>query len=415
MRLAGKKASIDQCPDVTEEAKAILNEASAPPIAVVSAGVEDNKIELGGETVLYRHDKTFYHPTGIAVSVSDNNGNIEDKAKLAQSLVFDRVGQTVRINLIAVKNESGDPAKFAEAVKKIQSNSSLPLILMSDNTQALEEALKISAAKKPIIYAAGASNYEQLVSLAKNHNCSLVVKGKDLDELSQITQKISLGGFKDLVLDPSPKGMSDTIQTLTQIRRLALKKNYRPLGYPVITFTNSGDNFTEAVQAASYIAKYGSIVVVEGEEIWEHLALVTMRQNIYTDPQKPVAVESKIYEVGGTPTPDSPLMVTTNFSLTYFTVSPEIEASKIPSWLLVCDAEGMSVLTAWAAEKFTPESIVNAMQKLEAEKVVNHKKLIIPGYVAVMKGKLEDASGWDIIVGPREASGIPAFMKETWK
>jgi len=414
MRLAAKKASLDECPFVTEEAKAILNEASAPPISTITIGKNDEKIEVGGETVLFRHDKTFYHATGIAVTVKDTDKDIEDKVKRTEKLVFDRVGQIVKTNLICVKNESKNAAKFSEAVNKVQALSKLPLILVGDSLEALDAALKVCGANRPLVACHGA-DHAKLAELAKKYSCPMVVSAKDLDELAGITQKLTVGGFRDIVINLEVEGISKNVQALTQIRRLAIKKNYRPLGFPVIVFVKSADVYDEVAQAATYIEKYGSLVVVEGEGVAEHLALLTLRQNIYTDPQKPVSVESKIYEIGGTPGPESPLLVTTNFSLTYFTVAPEIEASKVPSWLLVCDAEGMSVLTAWAAEKFTPDSIKVAMDKFGADKVVNHKKLILPGYVAVMKGKLEDALGWEILVGPREATGIPAFIKENWR
>ncbi|MFH1406779.1 MAG: acetyl-CoA decarbonylase/synthase complex subunit gamma [Candidatus Omnitrophota bacterium] len=417
MKLAAKKASLEECPDITQEAKMILSDAQAPPIASVSLGINDDKIELGGEVVLFRHDKTFYHPTGIAIRCSDAflGKELEERVEKINKLVFERIGQTVRVNLIALENETGDPKKFAEAAAQIQSKTQLPLILMAQDLSALEGALKICSENKPLIYAANAGNYEAMTKLAKDYKTPLAVYGKGLEELASLTEKIAVLGHKELVLDAGSRQLGQTLSNLTNIRRLALKKNFRPLGFPVIAFTDSPESFLETAQAATYILKYASIVVLRNIETWEHLPLVSLRQNIYTDPQKPIAVEAKLYEIGGTANPASPLMITTNFSLTYFTVAPEIEAAKLPAYLLVIDSEGMSVLTAWAAEKFTAEQIVATIQKFEVDKKLSHKKIIIPGYVAVMKGKLEDESGWEVIVGPREASGIPAFMKANWK
>lgn len=413
MKLAAKKASLEECPTVSESAKQALAAASEPPIRTVILGSPENKLEVGGETVLYRHDKTFYHPTGLGVLIADNLPAAELDAKLKKfnQLVFDRVGQQVRTEIIALKNSSGKKEDFLAALNKILSQTKAVLILISDNIETLEEALKLAAGRRPLIYAANAGNYEAMAGLAKKYNTALAVRGKDLDELAMLAQKISALGVKDLILDTPDREGAKVLGTLTQIRRLALKKNFRPLGYPVLTFTEGADVAEDAALAAGYIIKYASIVILPGLESYEHLPLIAIRQNIYTDPQKPVAVEAKLYTIGGTPNEKSPVLVTTNFSLTYFTVEPEIINSKIPCYLIVADAEGMSVLTAWAAEKFTSESVWAMMQKIEIDKKVAHRKIIIPGYVTVMSGKLADLSGWEVLVGPREASGLPAFLK----
>jgi acetyl-CoA decarbonylase/synthase complex subunit gamma len=232
-----------------------------------------------------------------------------------------------------------------------------------------------------------------------------------LDELSQEAGK---AGIEELVLDPGFKNIHQSLNDLTQIRRLSLKRNWRPFGFPVVMFIKNSDKSQIVIDACTVIAKYAGIIVLDSIEEDVLLAIVTMRQNIYTDPQRPVTVEPKLYKFG-TPDENSPVMVTTNFSLTFYTVSPEIEASGNSAYLLVTDSEGMSVLTAWAAEKFTPEIIADTMKKTGLESVVSHKKIIIPGYVAVLSGKLEDSSGWQVLVGPKEASGIPKYLKEIWK
>lgn len=417
MALAGKKVQLDKCPDITETAKQALESASEPPMRTVAVGQGDNKIEIGGETVLFRHEKTFYHPSGLGITVSDNlaKGELDKKINIFNNLVFDRVGQKVKVEFIAVKNDSKDKAKFAGTVEEIKNKTKALFILLSENTDALEGALDILKDERPLIGTAGMGNYEQLANIAKKYNAALIIKGKNLDEVAQITQKVSsIGGYKDMVIDLSNDDQVSELENLVLARRLALKKNFRALGYPVIDFISGSDSFQHLNNASMAIAKYSSIVILPEAEPALFLALVTLRQNIYTDPQKPVTVEPKLYSIGGQANEKSPVLITTNFSLTYFTVEPEIINAKIPCWLLVVDTDGLSVLTAWAAEKFAPEHIVKAMQKLEVEKMVSHRKIILPGYVAMMSGKLSDLSGFEVIVGPREASGIPKFLSSMW-
>ena len=416
MALAGKMTSLDKCPDITEEAKLALESASQPPMATITIGAGEDKVEVGGEIVLFRHEKTFYHPCAIGITLSDSlekEKSLERIEKISK-LKFERVGMSLQVNLIAISNDSNSQDKFCGAIRGAMEKSNLPLILISDNPQVLEAGLKICAERKPLIYSAKEDNQETMVGLAKKYSCPLAVYGNNLEELDSLSQKVAASGVKDIVLDPGTRNLGGSVQDFTKLRRLALKRGYRPVGYPVIGFVRGNDPYQEVSMAATYISKYANIVVVDRTEPEEILPLITLRQNIYTDPQKPIMVEPKLYEIG-TPNENSPLLVTTNFSLTFFTVQPEIEASKVPSYLLIVEAEGLSVLTAWAAEKFTPEGIFAAMKKAEVEKKLSHKKIIIPGYVAVMKAKLEDESGWEVLVGPKEGSGIPKYLKETWK
>ncbi len=418
MALAAKKTSLDKCSDVTESAKQALEAASEPPIRTITVGTDQNKIELGGETVLFRHEKTFYHPCGLGITISDTITleEIEKKLSSFNQLVFDRVGQKVYVEFIVLKNESKSQEKFILALNKIREKSPQALlILISEDIQTLDSALKIVGSIRPIIGPANITNSDVFTNLAKTYNAVLMVSGANLEEIADTTQKISATGYREIVIDLSDSSVSKTLENLTQARRLALKKNFRPLGYPTFVFTSGKDIYQHLCFASTAISKYASIVILPEPEPWLFLSLVTLRQNIYTDPQKPVTVEPKLYAIGGQPGDKSPVMVTTNFSLTYFTVEPEIINSKIPSWLLVVDTDGLSVLTAWAAEKFTPEKVVDTMKKFNLDGSVSHRKLIIPGYVAVMSGKLNELSGWDVIVGPREASGIPKFLRSMWQ
>jgi acetyl-CoA decarbonylase/synthase complex subunit gamma len=297
-----------------------------------------------------------------------------------------------------------------EAVKLVLNNTSLAVALMSNNPEALKEALKISAPRIPLVYSVTKDNITQVSELAKEFKVPLVVSAPDLETLSTLSKELSSKGVTDLVLDTGPKPIAEKTWDLTQIRRQALKKSNRSLGFPVLAIVENKDPYEEAQEVATYISKYANIILMQGMESWQILSLLTLRQNIYTDPQKPLQIEPKLYPIGQV-TDKSPVLVTTNFSLTYYTVLGEVEASKIPSYIASVDTEGMSVLTAWAAEKFTPEKIADSINKFGVKNTVSHTRLVIPGYVAVLSGDLEEKSGWQVVVGPKEAAGIPSFLK----
>lgn len=416
MKLAMKKASLDQCPDISEQAKKALDEASKPPIATITIGSGDTKVEIGGETVLFRHEKTFYHQTAIAITVDDtlSESELSQRIKAIEETSFERVGQHIVMDIVALINKSNSIERFLSTLDKIISGTKKPIILVSNDIKTIGESLKRCADKKPLIYGADQGTLKEMAALAKTHKVPLAIKAKGLEELDRLSQEASSLCAEEIVLDPSPDSLNNVLNDFTQIRRLSLKKNYRPFGYPVIASVKSRDKYMIVHEACLYITKYAGIIIIDSLDKEVLLPIVTLRQNIYTDPQRPVTVEPKLYAFGQVDE-NSPLMVTTNFSLTYYTVSPEIEASKQPAYLLVTDSEGMSVLTAWAAEKFTPEIIYETLKKFEADKIVPHKKIIIPGYVSVISGKLEDESGWKVLVGPKEASAIPKYLKEVWK
>ena len=412
MQIAAKKVSLSKCPHVTDQAKKALESASRPPIRLVTIGSGEQKLEVGNETVMFRHEETFYHPTGIGFLIEDTQdaSQIDERIAKINKLKFERVGQQISVDLIAIKCSSGKKETFQEAVRKVLSKSQLNLILMSEDPEVIKAVAPLTKERRPLIYAATKDNVEPMLKLAKEFSLPLAVKGNSLEELSDLVQKITAQGVEDLVLDSGSKHLSQKINELTQIRRLALKKTYRPLGYPTIAVTSSDDTYQEVTEAAAYIAKYASIVIMKGVESWEVLPLLTVRQNIYTDPQKPLQVECKVYEIGQV-NDKSPVLVTTNFSLTYYTVEAEVEGSRIPSYIISSYSEGLSVLTAWAAEKFTAETITKSLNECGIKDKVSHQEIIIPGYVAVLSGKLEEDSGWKVRVGPKEASGIPSFLK----
>ncbi|GAV22484.1 acetyl-CoA decarbonylase/synthase complex subunit gamma [Carboxydothermus pertinax] len=414
MQIAAGKAGLDACPYVSDEAKELLESASAPPVALVKVGKGEKVLEIGHETVLFRHDKRFEHPCGLAILVEDtlSEDELKDRVEKINKLIFDRVGQLHSVNLVAIKGSSGEAATFAKAVATARAVTDMPFVLIGTPEQ-LASALETEGANNPLLYAATADNYEQMVELAKKYNVPLAVSAKGLDALADLVQKITSMGYKNLVLDPQPENIYEGLFYQTQIRRQAIKKLFRPFGYPTIAFVLDDNPYQAVLEASVYITKYAGIIVLNTVEPANILPLITLRLNIYTDPQKPIAVEPKVYEILN-PGPDAPVFITTNFSLTYFCVAGDVEGARIPAYILPVDTDGTSVLTAWAAGKFTPEKIAQFLNESGIAEKVNHRKAILPGGVAVLSGKLQELSGWEILVGPRESSGINSFIKQRW-
>jgi len=417
MNLAAGKAELSACPHVSEEARAKLEEASAPPITPVTIGVSDRALKIGGETVMFRHEKRFENPPGFAILITDTMEESEVDARLERfKLQYERVGLTLRPELVAVRGDSGDANKFEAAVSKVKQNSDCGIILMSSNPDVMAAGLKVCADRKPLIYAATGDNLDRMAELAKENSCPVVVKASNLEELAQLTTKLTEAGVKDIVLDSGSRTLRRAFEDQIFIRSAALNKKFRPLGFPTIVFPveMTDDPLKEALIASVFVAKYGGIIVLsdfQGESLFP---LLVERMNIYTDPQRPLATTEGIYEIGG-PDENSPVLITTNFSLTYFIVSGEIETSKVPSYLLVMDTEGLSVMTAWAAGKFVADAIAPFVKKSGIMDKVKHHNLIIPGYAAVESGGLEEElPGWEVLVGPREGAHIPAYLK-AWK
>jgi len=418
MKLAAGKAELSACPYVSEEAKAKLSEASAPPITPVTIGVGERALKVGGETVMFRHEKRFENPPGFAILVSDGMDDAEVDRRLAnfKQLEYERIGLTLRPDLIAVKSDSGDKAKFAALAGKVKQGSDGGIILMSDNPDVMAAGLAACADGKPLLYAATEENWEKMAELAKANSCPLAVKAADLEKLAGLTEKLTGAGVKQMVIDSGSRSLRQAFEDQVVIRSSALAKKFRPLGFPTIVFPAemTDDPMKEAVIASIFVAKYGAIIVLSdfyGESLFP---LLVERLNVYTDPQRPLATKEGIYEIGN-PDENSPVLITSNFSLTYFIVSGEIESSRVPSYLLVKDTEGLSVMTAWAAGKFVSDVIAPFVKKCGIVDKVKHRKLIIPGYAAAESGGLEEELGdWEVQVGPREGSNIPAYLK-SWK
>lgn len=420
MKLAAGQADLAGCPHISDEAKEALSEASAPPIRPVTIGEGDTALKIGGELVMFRHEKTFYNPAGFAVQIDDAMDSSEVDARLKQvtDSQFVRVEQELRADAIAVKSASGKPDAFVALLEKVKAATKLPLILMTEDPEIAHAGLAVDG--KALVYAATATNYEPMAELAKSHGTPLAIKAENLDGLAELVGKVEALGVKDIVLDPGSRSPKNVLQDLVYIRRGALTKRVKAFGYPTITFPAEAlpagsqapdDAMMEALIAGMYMMKYGSVMVMSDLAPHRALPLFVLRQNIFTDPQRPMQVKQGVYEIGA-PNESSPVMVTSNFSLTYFIVSGEIEGSRVPSWLLVMDTEGLSVMTAWAAGKFVPERIAPFIKGSGIEDKVKHRQLIIPGYIAQTSGELEEElEGWKVEVGPREAADLTGYLK----
>ncbi len=419
MNLAAGKAELDSCPYVSDEAREQLAEASAPPIRPVAIGAGVRAFKTGGETVMFRHEKTFYNPTGLAAMIASDMDSeaLDRKLREWNAFQYERVGLNLRPELIALKDANGNPSTFAAVAKKIAREGEFGLILMSEKVEAIREAADATAFKRPLLYAATADNLEEMGQIAKDKGLPLTVKAQSVGDLIPLTDKLTGMGLKDLVLDPGSREMKKVFEDQVVIRRAPLKAGNRSLGFPTIAFPceMAANLDMETVIAAMLIAKYAGIVVLsefKGESLFP---LLLERLNIFTDPQRPMTVTQGIYEFGG-PDENSPILITTNFSLTYFIVSGEIEGSRVPSWLLIMDTEGLSVMTAWAAGKFAGDAVAAFVKKCGISEKVAHKRIIIPGYAASISGEMEeDLPGWEVIIGPRDASLIPKFLKELVK
>ena len=415
MKLSAKQVELSACPYVTPEAKTQLAESAAPPIRLVALKSDGYEAKAGNEVVLFRHDNTFYNKPGLFIRVYDNQAAdaIKSLVSAANAYAVNYVGMDLTVDGFAVASSSGDANAFAATIQAVRSASKRPIILMTRDVNIAKAGLRALQGEIPLIYGADAKNWESFADLAKESKTALGLIAGSLAEMAELTEKIKAKGVEDLVIDPGGRDLGAGLAISTTIRRLAVKKNFRALGFPVITFPgDAGDPGIEAVHAAQAIAKYAGFIVLDHFNPAMIYPLLVLRQNIYTDPQKPIQVQPGIYEINA-PKPEDPVLVTTNFSITYFSVANEVEGSGLPAWLLVTDAEGMSVLTAWAAGKFDAERIAKAVKGFNVADKVSRKRIVLPGHVAVLSGELEgELPDWEIRVGPREAVDLPSFMKQ---
>ena len=411
MKVAQGAVSIDKCPYFSEEAKASLNEATAPAMKTITVG--DHK--LGGETVLFRHEKTLVNKNLFAVAVGTSLSAEEVDAKLAalQKVDYERIGERMYVEFIFVANTQNDPAVYAALVEKAAATGRA-LILECWDVECAKAALAV-AGKNVILDGATPANYEAMSALATEAGVVLGVHADNISDLYDTVKALEAKGSKNLILDVTGANAKETLANAVLVRRTAITDGDRTFGYPSIVNVAriaKGDDRVQTALAAMFIEKYSSITVMENMSYAQALPLYGLRQNIYTDPQKPMKVEAKIYPLNGADE-NSPVALTVDFALTYFLVSGELERSGQPVNLVITDASGMSVLTAWAAGKLSSSSIKKTFDELDIANKIKNRTLIIPGKVAVMKGEIaEKLPDWNVVVGPLEAVQLPKYMKD---
>jgi len=415
MALASGKAELAACPYVSDEVKDKLAEASAPPIRPVKMGAADAVKTIGGETVQFRHEKTFFNATIIAglLTTAMSDAEVDQKLAAFMKMQFERVGLNLRPEMFAIKDLAGDAGKFAALVKKVMAGSDALILLVSEKADVLKAGAEAAKERRPILAYATAANADAMGALAKELGLPLVAKAEGYDALAELTTKLTGMGLKDLILDAGARQIKQVLQDNIAFRRAALTAKFRPFGFPVLNCVAemTDDLMMQALYASVCIAKYSGIVVLSDLQPHTVFPLLLERLNIYTDPQKPMIVTQGIYPVNN-PDENSLIAITTNFALTYFIVTGEIEGSKVPTWLLIKDTEGLSVMTAWAAGKFSGDDVGMYVKKSGITDKAKTRTLIIPGYAAAISGDLEEElPDWKILIGPREASHIPAFLK----
>ena len=410
MKLAAKKAMLSECPYASEEAKQTLGAASEPPVKGVKIGAGIVS-PVGEETVMYRHEKTFVNKPVIAVNL--NEGADLSLAQKIRDYLPVRVGEELFIGAISVtqKNDSS-AAAFADYCARVYEKTKLPLIIRAKDIESLDKASSAVAGSHSVLCTVAADTADnEAVNIAKRDNHVLAVTAPDIDGIFGLTTKIKESGFNDLVIQFKTHSLCESFQTNSIARKAALKNNVKALGYASLSFIDTGNAMDDIVAAVTEIDKFGGIIVLPSFDPAQLITLLALRQNIYTDPQKPIQVEPKLYAIGE-PDKKSPVFVTTNFSLTYFLVSGEIENSGISAWLIIPECEGFSVLTAWAAGKFSGASIGKFIKEIDLEKLVDAREIVIPGYVAQISGELEEGlPGFKVMVGPGEAADMEGFIK----
>ncbi len=416
MKVASGAVEVGKCPHMSDDAIAKLSEATAPLMKALKVGAGASEYELGGETVLFRHEKTLVSRNRYAVSFCTCMSDEAVDAKIANMKKVDyvRIGEQMKVEM-AVLEYCGDRDAYLKLIDKIKgSGLEIAYILACDDAQVVKEAVEVLKDTRPMVYGATKENYKDMIEVVKGASLPLGVKAGSLEELYETVELVQAAGYKELVLDVTGENIKDTYTNAIQVRRIALKEQDRTFGYPSIVFANRLSNsnpMMEVALSSIFTIKYGSIIVIDDISYAKALPLFALRQNIYTDPQRPMRVEPKIYPINN-PDENSPVLVTVDFALTYFIVAGDIERSKVPVWLVIPDAGGYSVLTSWAAGKFGGNSISAFIKESKVEEVTNCKDLIIPGKVAVLKGDIEDnLPGWNVVIGPEESMELPKFLK----
>ncbi len=433
-KVVNREVKIEKCPPLlkkeNEKAYKQLSDMLKPAVKEVIIGEGSHAYPVGGKLVMYRHEFTYFNPTAMAIDVTDEMPDEEllSRVKKTEGFEYIYIGTKLKLSMIAIRSTSNEPEKFKNAVKKVSENTTLPLIICSLNPEVMEAGLMVIPKQRPLLYAATRENWKDMAELALMYNCPLAVFApNDLKLLKSLAKTLLEYGVKDLVLDPGTfvgEGLADTVNNFTMLRRAACKQGDELVGFPLIgtpitAWFNGGGMpqeislWNEAYAAGMLINRYADILIMHSTRGWSLLPIAILRQNIYTDPRKPVAVEPGM-RTFGTPDENSPVMMTTNFALTYYTVVSDIESSAVSCYLIVIDTEGIAVDSAVAGRKLTSEKIADAIKKTGVESKVKHTKLIIPGKAARLSGEIEELSGWQVMVGPRDSADIPKFLKDKW-
>jgi len=417
MQVAAKQKALTDCPHLSEEAQTEFAEASTPPMKMVHIGPDaDSAVEIGQETVMFRHEDKFHRPPAFAVRIAASLSDDEAAARLdaINGAVFTRVGEELAVGLAAIDIEGLAADAAVARVQSLAGKSRVPFVLMGSDPEAMKAAVAAIAEEKPLIYQANADNADAFIAIAAESKCPLAIGADSLEALADLAKAARDKEVADVVLSFDGHRIAETIRVVTSARRAALKKNFRMLGYPAIVDVAGDDPMKEGVLAATFVAKYAGILIINGLDGSELLPLMTAVQNIYTDPQVPNTVEAKLYEVGEV-NENSPVLFTTNFSLTYFSVEGEVERSKVPCYICVVETEGLGVLNAYAGDTMDAAKVVKTLASQGVADKVSHRRLIIPGLVPSFRAEIEDTSEWkEVLIGPENATGIPRFLAENW-
>lgn len=416
MQVAAKQKALTDCPHLSDDAKAAFSDSSAPPMRLVKIGTAGEGLQIGQETVMFRHEEKFHNAAALAVKIGASLSDDEALARMEKinEAQFTRVGQQIDVRLAAVELEGLAPDAAAARARTLAEKSRVPFVLVGSDAAAMEAAVKAVAAARPLIYKATEANADAFIKIAADNKCPLAVGADSLEKLADLTKAARDKGVEDLVLSFDGHNMAQTIRDITKARRAALRKNFRALGYPAMVDATCEDALRETVLASTFVAKYAGIIIINGLDGAELLPLMTTIQNIYTDPQVPNTVDAKLYEIGNV-TENSPVLFTTNFALTYFSVEGEVERSKVPCYICVVDTEGLGILNAYAGDKLSPEKVVKTLEALKVSAKVKHRKLLIPGLLPSFKAEIQDLSEWkEVLIGPESAGGIPAWLSANW-
>jgi acetyl-CoA decarbonylase/synthase complex subunit gamma len=431
-KLVNREATLQECPSLLEQKYVNSFEKLwsllKPAIKSVVVGTGNKKVTLGGEYVLYRHEFTYFHPTAIAIDISDemSDEEFEGRVKVVNEFEYEYIGTKLKLDMVAVRSTSGDPAKFEAAAKKAAKLTDLPLVLCALNPAVMEQGLAAVAERRPLIYAATVNNWKEMADLAIMYCCPIVASvPHNLNGLKSVTKTLSEYGVEDIVLDPGTswdEGTIDTLNNFTVLRWNAINNEEEYLGYPLfgtplIVWDQTEDpvinEWNESMLASLLITRFSDIILVHSISGWSLLPLTILRQNIYTDPRKPVSVEPGV-NTFGEPDENSPVLLTTNFALTYYTVASDIESAKLDCYLVIVDTEGLSVESAVAGRHLTADNIAEALDNFKVGELVKHRHLVIPGRSARLSGETQEVSGWTVSVGPMDSSGIAKFLDEKW-